>query len=142
MIELLKELFEDKSLALLGFGREGRSTYRLVRNIFPQKKITIIDENDEIRNDEVLKNDNSLLFITGKGCMQFIDDYDVAVKSPGIPSNTLPKELKKVFLTSQTDIFLQCYGKQAIGITGTKGKSTTSQSIISLNQNSATSFST
>jgi len=129
MNKLLKSLLDSKCLALLGFGREGRSTYYLIRKILPQKMITIIDENDAIRNDIVLKNDQNLSFITGEGCMQFIDDFDVAIKSPGIPSNTLPKELKRVRLSSQTDIFLQCYGRQAIGITGTKGKSTTSSLI-------------
>ncbi len=135
MEELIKTLLANKSLALLGFGREGRSTYHLVRKILPQKTITIIDENEAFRNDEILKNDPNLSFITGKGCMQYIDDFDLAIKSPGIASNTLPKELKRVNLSSQTDIFLQCYGQQAIGITGTKGKSTTSSLIYHILKN-------
>lgn len=126
MTELIKSLFEHKSIALLGFGREGKSTYKLLRKVFPQKTITIIDENEEVRNEEMLKNDPNLQFISGSDYMQTIDGFDAAIKSPGIPSNTLPKELKRVHLTSQTDIFLQCYGHQSIGITGTKGKSTTS----------------
>ena len=135
MNELIKSLLENKSLALLGFGREGRSTYKLIRKVLPLKTLTIIDENEAIRNDAVLKNDPNLSFISGKGCMQFMDDFDVAVKSPGIPSNTLPKTFKKVSLSSQTDIFLQCYGKQAIGVTGTKGKSTTSSLIYHILKN-------
>ena len=70
MNKLLKSLLDTKCLALLGFGREGRSTYYLIRKILPQKMITIIDENDAIRNDIVLKNDQNLSFITGEGCMQ------------------------------------------------------------------------
>lgn len=135
MKELIKSIFEDKSLALLGFGREGRSTYQLIRKVFPQKVIAILDKNEEIRNDLTLKDDPFLTFITGKGCMEFIDDFDIAVKSPGIPSNTLPKKMKRVHLTSQTDIFLKCYGHQSIGITGTKGKSTTSSLIFHILRN-------
>jgi len=135
MNQLIKSLFEHKSVALLGFGREGRSTYKLLRKVFPQKSFTIIDENDAVRNDEILKNDPNLQFISGKDCMQAIDNYDAAIKSPGIPSNTLPTELKKVHLTSQTDIFLQCYGHQSIGITGTKGKSTTSSLVFHILKN-------
>lgn len=135
MNQLIKSLFENKSLALLGFGREGRSTYKLLRQVLPQKMLTIIDENAEIASDELLKNDQNLEFISGKDCMQAIDGFDVAIKSPGIPSNTLPKELKKVRLTSQTDIFLQCYGPQSIGITGTKGKSTTSSLVYHILKN-------
>jgi len=126
MIELIKSLFENKTVALLGFGREGRSTYKLIRAVLPEKTLTVIDENEGIRNDAVLCDDKHVLFITGKGCMNRMDDFDIAVKSPGIPSNTLPTGLKRVHLSSQTDIFLQAYGSQVIGITGTKGKSTTS----------------
>jgi UDP-N-acetylmuramoylalanine--D-glutamate ligase len=129
MKSLIKTLFEHKTLALLGFGREGRSTYNLLRSVLPVKTIAIIDENEEVRNDVLLKNDTNLLFQTGKGCMQFIDEYDIAIKSPGIPSNTLPTELKRVQIISQSDIFLQFYGHQTIGVTGTKGKSTTSSLI-------------
>jgi UDP-N-acetylmuramoylalanine--D-glutamate ligase len=135
MNELIKNLFENKSLALLGFGREGRSTYKLLRRVFTHKTITIIDENAEVATDELLKDDTNLQFISGNDCMSKIDNYDVAIKSPGIPSNTLPGKLARVRLTSQTDIFLQCYGHQSIGITGTKGKSTTSSLIFHILKN-------
>jgi UDP-N-acetylmuramoyl-L-alanine---L-glutamate ligase len=135
MIEKLKHIFRDKSLALLGFGREGRSTYTLLRQVFPEKAITIIDENEAIREDAVLKNDINIQFVTGKGCMQYIDNYDIAIKSPGIPSNSFPKKLTHVSISSQTDIFLQCYGQQSIGITGTKGKSTTASLIYHILKN-------
>ncbi len=129
MKELIKTLFEHKTLALLGFGREGRSTYNLLRLVLPVKTITIIDENEEVRNDLLLKKDANLHFQTGKACMQLIDEYDIAIKSPGIPSNTLPTKLNRVQIISQSDIFLQYYGHQTIGVTGTKGKSTTSSLI-------------
>ena len=135
MIAKLKSVFENKSLALLGFGREGRSTYTLLRQIFPQKVLTIIDENEAIREDSTLKNDTNLLFVTGENCMQYIDNYDIAIKSPGIPSNTLPSALERAIITSQTDIFLQCYGPQSIGITGTKGKSTTASLVYHILKN-------
>jgi UDP-N-acetylmuramoylalanine--D-glutamate ligase len=135
MIAKLKLIFNNKSLALLGFGREGRSTYTLLRQIFPEKIITIIDENEAISEDPSLKNDFNLLFVTGKNCMQQIDNYDIAIKSPGIPSNTLPAGLKRATITSQTDIFLQCYGLQSIGITGTKGKSTTASLVYHILKN-------
>ncbi len=135
MDELIRSLFEFKDIAILGFGREGKSTYNLLRRIFPAKIFTIVDENDAVRDNETIKEDTFLRFITGKNCMHSIDGFDVAFKSPGIPSNTLPAELKRVHLTSQTDIFLQCYGAQSIGITGTKGKSTTSSLIFNILKN-------
>ncbi len=138
MTEIIKSEFEYKSIALLGFGREGRSTYTFLRKIFPQKLFTVIDEKEEIRNDAILKSDANLAFITGSGCMQSIDIFDIAIKSPGIASNSLPAELKKVRITSQTDIFLQLFGKQVIGVTGTKGKSTTSSLVHHILKNAGT----
>ena len=135
MIELIKNLFEHKSAALLGFGREGRSTYRLIRSVLPEKPLTIIDENEEICNDNMFLDDMHVKFITGKDCMDSIDDFEIAVKSPGSASNSLPTHLKRVYLSSQTDIFLQAYGSQVIGITGTKGKSTTSSLIYHILKN-------
>ena len=139
MIELIKNLFELKTVALLGFGREGRSTYRLIRSVLPAKPLTIIDENEEISNDNTFRDDKHVKFITGKGCMNRIDDFEIAVKSPGIPSNTLPADLNRVYLSSQTDIFLQAYGRQVIGITGTKGKSTTSSLVYHILKNAGLS---
>ena len=135
MNELVKTLFEHKSLALLGFGREGRSTYHVLRKVFPDKPLTIIDENANLAEDEMVQGDIHLRFISGKNCMSEIDNFDVAIKSPGIPSNTLPPKLNRVHITSQTDIFLQCYGHQSIGVTGTKGKSTTSSLIFHILKN-------
>ncbi|MEI7898086.1 MAG: UDP-N-acetylmuramoyl-L-alanine--D-glutamate ligase, partial [bacterium] len=53
--------------------------------------------------------------------------FDVIFRSPGIPvwNLSLPRER----ITSQTELFLEFYSKQVIGITGTKGKSTTSSLI-------------
>jgi len=125
----IKKLLEKKTIAILGFGREGHSTYKLIRNLFPDKTISIFDENETIKEDSQLSNDKNLTFITGNNFLQSIDDYDIAIKSPGIPSNKMPDVIRKVQITSQTDIFLQFFGNQAIGITGTKGKSTTASLI-------------
>ena len=47
--------------------------------------------------------------------------YDYIIKSPGIVMDDDDSRY-----TSQTQIFLECYRDNTIGITGTKGKSTTS----------------
>ena len=129
MKEFIKTFTANKSIALLGFGREGKSTYRLLRDVLPQKTLTIIDENEDVRLNADLILDQNLAFITGKDCMASIGNFNIAIKSPGIPSHSLPEISNGLQLTSQTDIFLQYYGKQVIGITGTKGKSTTSSLI-------------
>jgi UDP-N-acetylmuramoylalanine--D-glutamate ligase len=61
----------------------------------------------------------------------------VIFKSPGvlIPADFTSLVKGKV-ITSQTQVMLECFGRQTIGITGTKGKSTTSSLIYHILQHS------
>ena len=38
-------LLEKNRVLILGFGREGKSSYRLIRNFLPDKQIGIADKN-------------------------------------------------------------------------------------------------
>lgn len=102
----LRHLFENRRILLAGYGREGKSTETLIRKLLPQADITIVEGNDAIREE------------SRKG-------YDMIVKSPGIPTFVFEGCCDLNTITQQTDLFLQVYGRQTIGITGTKGKSTT-----------------
>jgi UDP-N-acetylmuramoyl-L-alanine---L-glutamate ligase len=126
MQDLVKSKFEGKKIVIAGFGREGRSTYRFLRKLIPTQPLVIADRNDAISRDLDLLNDSHIQIITGKEYLDSLDAFDIIFKTPGIASFALPKNLDQAKITSQTDLFLQLFGKQAIGITGTKGKSTTS----------------
>ncbi|MDP2649633.1 MAG: UDP-N-acetylmuramoyl-L-alanine--D-glutamate ligase [bacterium] len=107
------EDFKGKTILILGFGREGKATLRFLEKHFPGKKIGIADQSD--KGDYLEK----------------IKDYDVIIKSPGIPY--LP-EIKKAqslgkIITSATQIFFDNFKGKIIGVTGTKGKSTTASLI-------------
>ena len=124
MIEFFKNKITGKRLLILGFGREGESTYKFLRKHFPTMYLTIADYNEQ----SIKKcNDDYLSFITGSGYLHNISDYDLIFKSPGISLKDISISREKI--TSQTDLFLEYYSKQIIGITGTKGKSTTSSLI-------------
>lgn len=107
----LIKLLKPHKIAILGYGREGQSTHKLIKELLPEKEVLIADDKSPLANctlqDECLKN-----------CTLYI-------KTPGISMKKL-QGLDREKITSQTDIFLQLYSNQTIGITGTKGKSTTS----------------
>ncbi len=132
MIDLLKRTLDGfDHTVILGFGREGRSTYRLLRRHFPGLVLTIADANLTVAEDELLKGDPYVEFSTGKDYLNILTGKSVVFKSPGV---LLPKKLlsHESVLTSQTDLFIQRFGKQMIGVSGTKGKSTTSSLIYHL----------
>ena len=118
-------------IALLGFGREGLSSYRFVRRLLPRKEIRIIDRNEEVERNPALSGDPALSFLTGEACMEAFaaqmraGAFGLVLKTPGISLKDFPDLLAHSALRSQTDLFLQVYSPQIIGITGTKGKSTT-----------------
>lgn len=129
MIDLLTSLFSGNSKVLiLGYGKEGKSTYGFLRKNFPGLLLGIADSNTGIANDSTLLDDDNLEIIVGSGYLDSLKHFDVIIKSPGVNIGKLSGELLNR-ITSQTDLFLQCYANQVVGVTGTKGKSTTASLI-------------
>ncbi len=116
MPPIIDEL-RGKKIAILGFGREGKSTYAYIRKYLPDQIVTIADQNPVDTSE--LTNVTTLI---GKD-YQKLQDFDVIMKSPGI---VMKEDVDLNQLNSQTNLFLKHYRHQTIGITGTKGKSTTS----------------
>ena len=124
-IRLHKE-WEGKNIMILGWGREGRSTYKFFRTRFPDMPISVSDQNEAVRQEDVFTEDRFLKFLTWETAFGQLETTDRIIKSPGISFLKLPigqEYLSKV--TSQTEIFLNYFSRQCIGITGTKGKTTT-----------------
>ncbi len=119
MKQTLYQLIYGKRVLLLGFGREGRSTLSLMREVGGYRSVTIADQ-QQITLPEGVEAD----LLCGEQYQDTIDEYDVVFKSPGIVLKR-PFESYKTVITSQAEFFLSVYGRQTIGVTGTKGKSTT-----------------
>ncbi len=119
MLNLLKKYIENKNVLILGFGREGKSTYRRLNEAGGFKSVAIADKNP-VNGDLP----DSVKTITGDNYQSVIDNYDIVFKSPGVVLEK-PFESYKAEITSQTSVFIEKYASQIIGITGTKGKSTT-----------------
>ena len=92
--------FDNKNILIWGYGREGQSTEAFLKQYCRPKEITVFEGSRE-EIDE--------------------DKFDLIIKSPGI---IMDEDHPKY--TSQTEIFLSAFSQNVIGITGTKGKSTTS----------------
>ena len=131
MITYLANRIKDKSVLILGFGREGQSTLKAFLKAGSAKKITIADQKALSLEMEVFAdaayadyNLQSIDFCCGPQYQDFCDDYDLVMKSPGI---VLKKDISmyETEILSQMQLFFEYYRDRIIGITGTKGKSTT-----------------
>jgi UDP-N-acetylenolpyruvoylglucosamine reductase len=112
-----------QKIAILGFGKEGNSSYRFIRNYLPAQHLAIHDKNS------IEIDDKNITIITGENYLQNLNDYTLILKTPGISFAQLNYNLEPKKISSQTALFLQYYGSQTIGVTGTKGKSTTTSLI-------------
>lgn len=127
MVNRILKKLKNKKIAILGFGLEGKSSYNFIRRHFKNAELTIICEHeDETEELELLENDKLLKFVTGKGYLENLEQYDVILKTPGISFQNIDISKFKEKLTSQLELFLENKNCMTIGVTGTKGKSTTS----------------
>jgi UDP-N-acetylmuramoylalanine--D-glutamate ligase len=116
-----------KTVCILGFGREGQAMLEALEEEAPGCRITIADRNGELK----IENYETQL---GPEYLQNLDRFDVIIKSPGIPLNAALKTHRSK-LTSSTQIFFDSIadsGATIIGVTGSKGKSTTASLIAAI----------
>ena len=133
MIKDLISFLKNKKILILGFGREGKSTYNYIRKHLNNKKIYIADmQEDLLDKNEFLKKDNNIECICGKEYLNGLENYDIIIKTPGIALVNMDITNFKDKIKSQLDLFLEFCDNKTIGITGTKGKSTTSSLIYSV----------
>ncbi len=119
MFQQLIDYFENRSVLVLGFGREGRSTYAFIRKHYPKKMLTIADRNALTIEDAYVQ------LFTGEDYLDAIKGVDLVMQSPGVSLRDV-KVPDSVEISGQIDLFLRFVQCEKIGITGTKGKSTTS----------------
>ena len=119
----IDDFLKDKKIVILGFGKQGKSCFNYLRNHFPNKKIIISDKNTKIDIDNI---DENVELKLGDDYLKNIDQYDLIIKSPGVilkDENILNYKEK---IITDYELLLNYTNCLKIGITGTKGKSTTS----------------
>lgn len=129
MIDKIIDKLRGLNIAILGFGREGKATYAFIRKYLGEQMLTIIDKNDVSDNKEV-QGDKNVKFISGDNYLDRLDIYDYVIKTPGISLKEIDTE--NVNITSEIELLLEVARDRVIGVTGTKGKSTTSSLIYNI----------
>lgn len=122
------ESLNGKKVCILGFGKEGRATLDAINKRAPQAEVTVADKDASVA-DAAAKH----WWQVGEGWLQNLEKFDVLIVSPGIPPTPeIEKQGAKV--TNATQLFLDSVPQEAtvIGVTGTKGKSTTSSLIAAI----------
>lgn len=105
----IEELKKYKKILILGYGKEGHSVERFLKKNVPTSLIQTADKNDD--ENYLLKQ----------------KDVDLVVRSPGV-------KVEQVFQkwTTAANIFFSNFPGMTVGITGTKGKSTTTSLIAAM----------
>lgn len=132
MQEEIFNKLKDKKVAILGFGMEGKSTYRFIRK-YSNMFLSILDQKD-YSNDDTLKDDNNIEVISDN-YLANLDSYDVIIKAPGVILKDIDITSFKDRITSQLELLMEVNRKNIIGVTGTKGKSTTTTLIYEIFKN-------
>ncbi|SEH08430.1 UDP-N-acetylmuramoyl-L-alanine--D-glutamate ligase [Candidatus Venteria ishoeyi] len=122
-----------KKVAIYGYGREGQSILRAIRQQLPSQPLVILNDTDLVDTPDV--PDKTEVYI-GKAIAKQLKVMDVVIKSPGIPAykpEILAAKAQGVAFTSATQLWFDEHPQaQVICVTGTKGKSTTSSLIAHL----------
>ena len=109
---------QEKKILLVGYGQEGKFTEDFLQRKFPGITIGVADD------------------VTAPQGFLEQKNYDLAIRSPGVN-----KERIKIPYTTATNIFFANTKSRIIGVTGTKGKSTTASLLYAMLRESRRSVS-
>ena len=115
-------------IAILGFGSQGQSALEYWSKD-ANNTITICDENANIKLPSDVDSQLGDNYLSG------LDRFDLIVRSPSVHPDDISKKNPSVsdrVTTVTNEFFRVCPSKNIIGVTGTKGKGTTSTLITKL----------
>ncbi|MCA9388333.1 UDP-N-acetylmuramoyl-L-alanine--D-glutamate ligase [Candidatus Berkelbacteria bacterium] len=117
----------DTRIGIIGFGINNRELTKWLQK-HGASEIVVYDQNPEIAKTLFELNFSGVEIVQGQDAFTKID-VEVAFRSPGIALHDpqIAAAIKRgVRFSSQTELFLELCPAQTVGVTGTKGKTTTS----------------
>ena len=115
-----------QKIAIMGFGIEGQAMYEFLKmstssvDINSKQEIHVFDDNPDVVVPD------GVVFHHGHTISA---EFDIVYKTPGIPSHKMVLENPETKVSSLTNLFLENIKGKVIGVTGSKGKSTTASLI-------------
>lgn len=125
---------DNNKYIILGLGVEGQASIKFLLQKVSPKNIILSDKNEKALENEsiktLVKDIPSKNIFLGDLYLDALDHGNIVVKSAGICINKTEKlknyiDTNKIKLSSNTDLFFENKKGIVIGITGSKGKSTT-----------------
>lgn len=108
-------------IAIAGYGAEGKSNYNYWN--IPENEVVIVDEHQP---SDVPIDAN---VVVGEDAFSHLDGFDMVIRTPGLAPHKIKTDGK---IWSATNEFLVQCPAPIIGVTGSKGKGTTSSLIASI----------
>jgi UDP-N-acetylmuramoylalanine--D-glutamate ligase len=137
--------FKNKKIAVVGLGVEGVSSARFL--VKKGADVWVLDRRSREDIDQEILTEMEQFgahVVFGKDYLQNLSDFDLIVRSPGVKLSALEGAASNAVggvvsseatsdvankITSQTKLFFDLCPGEIIGVTGTKGKGTTSSLI-------------
>ncbi|CAB4244570.1 UDP-N-acetylmuramoylalanine--D-glutamate ligase [Methylacidimicrobium sp. AP8] len=120
----LPRFLEGKKILVWGLGREGRATAELLHRFLPGQPFAVAD-----RSPQALQAAELAALPVDRyeeaEALRRLPEFDLILKAPGIPTRRLALDGQAGKVSCQADLFLRFAPCPVIGVTGTKGKSTT-----------------
>lgn len=127
---------KNKKVAVLGLGIEGKDLVRFLHK--EGAEVTILDKKPLEELDLEGINQNSVKFENGSSYLKNLESFEIVFRSPGVYRflpEILAAEKKGVIVSSALKLFLELSPTKVVGVTGTKGKGTTSTLIYQILKN-------
>lgn len=117
----IEEYLDNKRICILGYGKQGKANYEYLRKHFPNLKIAIADNRDSID----IEPDDNVELLLGINYLNDLEKFDIIIKSPGVILKDVDASKIEPKIITDYELFLMFSKGTVVGITGTKGKSTT-----------------